>query len=160
LGNGLKIIIFEISAGMKKSIFLQKKKKSSGMQNVSFRNVDEFLEYLPEEERKIVDVLRQIIFSCIPHATEKLNYNVPFYKVNRNICFLWPASVLWGNTKTYKGVRMGFTSGYLLSDPYNYLVKGNRKQVYMHDFNSVMEIDVAILRNLIFEAELSDRKKP
>ena len=58
------------------------------MQNVNFADVEEFLAFLPEDELKIVERLRKIVFSCIPDCVEKLNYNVPFYKMHSNICFI------------------------------------------------------------------------
>jgi hypothetical protein len=70
------------------------------MQNVNFTNVDDFLEFLPEQELRIVEALRRTIFDCIPNVSEKLSYNVPFYKRKKGICFIWPASVLWGKKKT------------------------------------------------------------
>src|SRR5688572_22518649 len=99
-------------------------KPKQKMQNVSFSNVDEFLEFLPDDERKIVEVLRNLVFNCIPYCTEKLSYNVPFYRVNKNICFIWPASVQWGKTKSNNGVRLGFSNGYLMQDEIGYLDKG------------------------------------
>lgn len=130
--------------------------KGDKMQNVSFRNVDEFLDYLPENELKITEVLRELVFDCIPDVKEKLSYNVPFYKRHKSICFIWPASVLWGKTKTYSGVRFGFTNGYLLHDDTNYLNKDGRKQVYMKDFNNVLDIDTELMRSFLFESVLID----
>ena len=83
----------------------------------------------------------------------------PIIVVIRNICFIWPASVLWGNKKTYNGVRFGFTNGYLLTDPDNYLNKGDRKQVYWKDFINPSEIDPAILEPFLYEAVLIDDKE-
>ena len=135
-------------------------RNSVKMQEVDFQNVNEFLEFLPENELIIVETLRQIIYQCIPEATEKLNYNVPFFKRNKNFCFIWPASILWGKKKTYTGVRLGFTTGYLLKDRFQYLEKGNRKQVYMKDFQNVNEIDDEIIRELLFETvEVDDHFK-
>ena len=111
-----------------------KRSSKKKMQNVSFRNIDDFLEYLPDNELKIVSFLRRLVFDCMPMATEQLAFNVPYYTVNRNVCFIWPASVLWGKKQTYQGVRFGFTNGNLISDDINYLDKGNRKQVYWKDF--------------------------
>jgi len=133
-------------------------KPKSKMQNVSFRNLDEFLEFLPEDELKITSVLRKTIFDCIPEMTEKLSYNVPFYKRYKNICFIWPASVLWGAKKSYLGVRFGFSNGNLLSDNTGFLQRGNRKQVFWRDFKSVKEIDVALLKSFIFEAAIIDEQ--
>ncbi len=128
------------------------------MQNVSFNNIEEFLAYLPEDELKIVELLRKIVFSCTPDCTEKLSYNVPFYKKHTNICFIWPSSVTWGNNMKQRGVRFGFSNGYQLQDEINYLDKGDRKQVYWRDFYDVKDIDTDLLKAYIFEAALIDEK--
>ncbi len=129
------------------------------MQNVSFNSLEEFYDYLPDDEKKVLEFLRKIIYDCIPEITEKLSYNVPFFKRNSNICFLWPASVTWGGVKQI-GVRMGFTKGYLLTDEENYLDKGGRKNVYWKDFESIKEVDVDMIRALLFESlELDQLKK-
>lgn len=126
------------------------------MQEVNFCSIDEFLDNLPGHEIKIVERLRKIIFDCAPYITEKLSYNVPFYKINRGLFFIWPASVLWGKTKTYEGVRFGFQQGYLLTDEIDYLDKGDRKQVYYKDFKRLKDIDTELLKSYIFEALLAD----
>ena len=123
----------------------------SKMQNVSFKNVGEFLDFLPDEERGIVDYLQEIIIECIPECKEKLSYNVPYYSKHSRICFIWPASVPWGNVKM-NGVQLGFCKGYLLQDDINYLEKGNRKQVYSKVFFDIKEIDVDLLRVYLFDA--------
>ncbi len=128
------------------------------MQNVSFKNIEDFLEFIPEDELKMVELLRKIIGDCIPNITEKLSYNVPYYKLNKNICFIWPSSVMWGKKKTYKGVRFGFTNGYLLSDEISFLDKGDRKQVYWKDFENLNEIDVVLLKSYIFGAVEIDKQ--
>ena len=133
------------------------KKAKQNPHNVKFSSVDEFLDFLPVDELKVVEFLRRIVFNCIPDITEKLAYNVPYYKRNKNICFIWPASVLWGKKKTYEGVRFGFTSGYLLQDEMNYLDKGDRKQVYWKDFTEIKEIDVDLLKTYIFDAYIIDQ---
>ncbi len=128
------------------------------MQAVNFNSIDEFLDYLPADELKIVERLRKVIFDCVPHITEKLSYNVPFYKINKGMFFIWPASVLWGKTKSYEGVRFGFQQGYLLTDELNYLDKGERKQVYYKDYLTIKEIDADLLRTYIYEALLIDEQ--
>ncbi len=119
---------------------------------VKFRDIDEFLDYLPEEELRVVKVLRNLVLDCIPGCLEKLSYNVPYYSGNKQICFIWPASVLWGEKQTYEGVRFGFNQGYLMKDEINFLNKGDRKQVYWRDFKTVKEIDIDILKAYLFEA--------
>jgi hypothetical protein len=52
---------------------------------------------LPRDEQVLVKRLRALVTECIPHATEKAYYGLalPFYRRNRLICFIWPASVVW-----------------------------------------------------------------
>lgn len=125
------------------------------MQNVNFRNIEEFLEFLPGDELKIVELLRKIVFQCIPGVEEKISYNVPYYKRHSNICYIWPSSVLWGNVKL-TGVQFGFNKGYLMQDDIDWLEKGNRKQVFWKTFHSIKEIDIPLLKAYIFEAALVD----
>ena len=134
------------------------KKVKQKMQEVSFRSVDEFLEFLPEEELKITEELRKTVFECIPEVKEKLSYNVPFYRKYATICFIWPSSVLWGKKKTYEGVRLGFAKGHLMKDTSGYLDKGDRKQVYWRDFPTIKDIEYDLVRSFLFEAALLDNK--
>lgn len=122
-------------------------------QDVDFRNVEEFLEYLPQHEREVTDALRELVLGCIPRCSEKLSYNVPFYSRHSSICFIWPSSIPWGKLRQ-DGVRLGFNKGYLLSDELGYLDRGSRKQVFCKDFRTVEEIekDTDILKALLFEA--------
>ena len=127
------------------------------MQNVSFKNVDELLEFLPEDELRIVELLRKIVFSCIPDIEEKFSYNVPFYKRHSNICYIWPSSLQWGNVKL-TGVQFGFNKGYLMQDDIDWLEKGKRKQVFWKTFHSIKEIDIDLLKAYIYEAMLVDEE--
>jgi len=128
------------------------------MQNVSFKNLDDLFAFLPKDELKLLLHLRTIIFDCIPDCKEKLSYNVPYYKKNSNICFLWPASITWGNIKQKGTIRLGFTKGYLMRDEINFLEKGERKQVFWKDYNSISDIDIDLLKTYLFEAIEVDKK--
>src|SRR5829696_3835563 len=103
-------------------------------QDVDFRNVNDFLDYLPDKELGIVERLRELVFECIPDAKEKLAYNVPFYYRHSRICFIWPGIVQWGKTKK-AGVQFALCRGNLLADP-SYLDTGNRKEMYYKTFFS------------------------
>jgi hypothetical protein len=128
----------------------------SHIQNVSFKSLDEFWEFLPDDELRMAELLRQMVMASLPNCTEKLSYNVPYYKVHKNVCFIWPASIFWGAHKTFEGLRFGFCNGYLLHDESNYLDKGNRKQVYWKDFASIKDIDVDLLKSYLYEAAIID----
>ena len=126
-------------------------------QPFSFKTVGEFLASLPDDELRITEALREIIFECIPDIKEKLGYNVPFYTRYSRICFIWPGSVPWGKT-IKQGVELGFCKGNLLADP-SYLNIGNRKEVYIKTFYSLKEIDQDIIRQLLYEAAFIDEER-
>ena len=126
-------------------------------QNVSVKSVDELLDFLPDDEVKMLSLLRRLVLECIPNCTEKISYNVPFYRRSKAICFIWPSSVLWGKTISFSGVRFGFNYGYLMRDELNFLERGNRKQVFWKDFKTIKEIDTDLLKVYLFEADEIDR---
>ena len=131
---------------------------ANNYQGVDFKEIDELLEFLPDDERKIVNALRTIILQSIPNCQETLSYNVPFYSYHSRICFIWPPSVPWADVK-WPHVRLGFPKGYLLSDELDYLDKGNRKQVYYKDFKRVQDIDVDLLKSYLYEAAIVDEEQ-
>lgn len=124
-------------------------------QKIKFNNFDEFYDYIHLEEKEIVLFLRELIFEIIPDIKEKLSYNVPFYSRNKAICYIWPCSIPWGKV-TRTGVSFSLSKGYLLNDKYNYLDKGNRKQIYSRHFHSFQDIDVKIVKDFLFEALIVD----
>ena len=126
-------------------------KEKKKMQPVDFRNMNEFLGYLPENQFVIVEKLRELVLEYLPEAEEYLSFNVPFYRRFKSICFIWPGAVAWGS-KTWDGVEFGFSYGNLLKDDYNYLDKGARKQVYTKKFYRLEDINEDILRAYLLEA--------
>jgi len=83
-------------------------------QKIKFENIADFLDSLPEDELRIVEMLSALIVECIPGCKEKSGYNVPFYYRHSRIVFIWPASVPWGAID--KGVALGFCRGTQLFD--------------------------------------------
>ena len=127
-------------------------------QHFKFNSFEEFLEYLPASEKKIVFELQGLIEDCMPNAKRKLSYNVPFYSLKNRVCFIWPSSVPWGKVKL-EGVQLGFCQGYLLQDPDEFLERGERKQVYSKTYFKISEIekDRELIRHFLFEAVEVDR---
>lgn len=123
----------------------------SRFQPVNFKDVEDLLLYIPKDELNIVNGLREAILDLIPGCTEKLAYNVPFYYRNTRICFIWPASVPWGNVPL-NGVQLGFCYGYLMNNGFEWLEKGNRKQVYSKTFYSIKDIDFEMVKIHLTEA--------
>lgn len=115
----------------------------------------EFWEYLPDDEREIVDVLRQIVLENLPaHTIEKFAWNVPCYYGRRQICIIWPASVPRGGIK--RGVLLGFSQGHRLPDVHNYLTHGTNKVIFYKIYRSVDEIDERAIVSLLREAVTLD----
>lgn len=129
----------------------------SYQEGIKFHSIVEFWDYLPENERVIVDVLRQIVLAHLPETVrEKLVYNVPYYYGNKRICMIWPASVPWGGIRS--GVLLGFSQGFRLQDPDGYLGHGTNKRVYYKIFHSAEEIDEPAIAGLLREAADLDSK--
>ncbi|HEY0668141.1 MAG TPA: DUF1801 domain-containing protein [Sphingobacteriaceae bacterium] len=118
---------------------------------MKIKSLLELFEVLPENERIIVDVLRQIIIENLPaDHKEKISYNVPFFYRRRGICIIWPATIPRGGIKS--GVLLGFWHGNKLNDPDHYLVHGTNKQVFYRIYNSPEDIDEKAIKKLLIEA--------
>ena len=129
------------------------------MQNVDtlkIKSLVQLFEILPENERIIVDVLRQIITENLPsYCKEKISYNVPFFYGKKGICIVWPATIPRGGIR--EGVLLGFWYGNKLNDVDNYLTHGTNKQVFYKIFKSAEEIDEAPIVKLLKEAVRVDK---
>lgn len=123
-------------------------------QPIDFQDLDDLFAFLPDDELEIVQALRQLVYECIPEVKEKLSYNVPFFRLKKNLCFIWPGSVPWG--KTFEGVQFGFIRGHQMLNEDGYLAAGKRKYVRIRTFNSIKEIDFDKLRGLLYEASFID----
>ena len=125
------------------------------------RSLLHLFEILPENERIIVDVLRQIILENLPaYCREKISYNVPFFYGNKGICIIWPSAIPRGGIK--EGVLLGFWYGNKLNDADNYLTHGSNKQIFYKIFKSAEDIDEEAIVKLLKEAiridEMSGKK--
>ncbi len=128
--------------------------------NKQYRNkitsLVQLFDRLPENERIIVDVLRQIISENLPnYCKEKLAFNVPYFYGNRGICIIWPASIPRGGIK--QGVLLGFWRGNKLNDEDRYLTHGTNKKVFYKIYKHADEIDEPAIVKLLKEAVEIDR---
>ncbi len=118
---------------------------------MKIRSVAELYLILPEEEKIIVDVLRQIILEMLPsNCGEKISYNVPFFYGNKGICIVWPATVPRGGIKS--GVLLGFWYGNKLKDEDGFLTRGTNKQIFYKIYQRAEEIDDKPIKKLLKEA--------
>ena len=119
--------------------------------NKKLTSLVQFFELLPEDERIIVDVLRQIISENLPgYCKEKLAFNVPYFYGKRGICIIWPAAIPRGGIK--QGVLLGFWQGNKLKDEDGYLTRGTNKKVFYKIYTHIEEIDEPAIVKLLKEA--------
>ncbi|MGE5108968.1 MAG: DUF1801 domain-containing protein [Sphingobacteriales bacterium] len=118
---------------------------------VKIKSLVQLYDLLPENERIITDVLRQIVKETLPaYCKEKISYNVPFFYGNKGICIIWPATIPRGGIK--KGVLLGFWYGYKLNDRDNYLTHGTNKQIFYKIYTDPEEINEKAIIKLLKEA--------
>ena len=111
---------------------------------------------LPESERVIVDVLRQIIIENLPtYCREKISFNVPFFYGKNGICIIWPSTVPRGGIT--EGVLLGFWQGNKLNDVDHYLTHGTNRKVFYKIYKSHEEINEAAIAKLLKEAVRVDQ---
>lgn len=111
----------------------------------------QLIETLPENERIITDVLRQIILENFPaHCKEKISFGVPYFYGNKGICIVWPATIPRGGIKA--GVLLGFWYGNRLKDRDRYLTHGTNKQIFYKIYKEPEEIDDRKIIRLLDEA--------
>jgi Domain of unknown function (DU1801) len=118
---------------------------------IKIKSFLQLYEVLPENERIIADVLRQIIIEHLPAGCkEKISYNVPFFYGKKGICIIWPATIPRGGIR--EGVLLGFWYGNRLNDTDNYLTHGSNKQIFYKIYKSAEEIDENAIVKLLKEA--------
>jgi hypothetical protein len=118
---------------------------------MKIRNLVDLYALLPENERIIVDVLREIVIETLPdYCQEKISYNVPFFYGNKGICIIWPSTVPRGGIK--KGVLLGFWHGHKLIDQDGFLTHGTNRQIFYKIYQSFEEIDDKPIKKLLKEA--------
>lgn len=116
--------------------------------------IDEFIDNLPTEEKKIARRLRMIILNTDPKIREQFSYKVPYFFRKRRVCYIWPASSAYGPKDAR--VILGFCYGNMLSNDMGYLLAEGRKQVYLIKYNDQKEVDEKIIGPILHEACIVD----
>ncbi len=112
-------------------------------------------ELLPDDERMLVDILRQLLKDTLPsYCREKISYNVPFFYGNKSICLIWPSAVPRGGIK--KGVMLAFWYGNRMKDEDNYLTHGSNKQIFYKIYYKPEDIDIKAVVKLLRRAAALD----
>ena len=125
------------------------------MNLIKINSISQLYDFLSEEERVIVDVLRQIVKEHLPgYCKEKISYNVPYFYGKKGICIIWPSSIPRGGIK--EGVLLGFWHGNKLNDNDNYLTRGTNKKIFYKIYKSANEINSDAIIKLLKEAAIYD----
>ena len=127
------------------------------MSSLKIKSLLQLYELLPEQERIIVDVLRQTITGNLAsYCKEKISCNVPFFYGKKGICIVWPSTVPRGGIK--KGVLLGFWYGNKLNDVNGYLTHGTNKQIFYKIYHTVEEVNEEEITLLLQEAVKLDQQ--
>ena len=126
---------------------------------IKFQSYIEFWQHLPNNERIIVDTLREIILKTLsPIYKEKISFNVPYFYNKKGICLIWPSTVPRGGIKS--GVLLGFWYGNKLNDVDSYLTHGTNKQLFYKIYHSIEELnEIAIIKLLKDAIEIDNKFK-
>ena len=112
--------------------------------------INSFISTLPEEEKKMTLRLREIILETNPSFEEKFAYGVPYYYLNKRVCFVWPTSVPRSGFKS--GVIFGISNGVILKKKFDIISCGSCKVIGWIQYQNLKEIKPRIVKEILTEA--------
>jgi uncharacterized protein len=66
------------------------------------KNIDSYIEALPDTKREIAEALRELIFAVVPHVEERYSYKIPMYHYFGMFCYM---------NEVKQGIDLGFMRG-------------------------------------------------
>ena len=112
--------------------------------------VTKFIENLPGEEKKMMILLRDVILEINPAFEEKFAFGVPYYYLNKRVCFIWPTSI--PRSGLQEGVIFGLCNGVILKKKFDIISCGSNKVVGWIQYYSAKEIKPQIIKDILTEA--------
>ena len=97
--------------------------------------VSDYISSAPEEQKKIMEVLRQLVHESVPNATENFKWSRPVFSAAKDFAYLKTA-------KSY--VTLGFFSFDKLEDKNN-LLEGTGKDMRHIKIRKAVDIDKGLL---------------
>jgi hypothetical protein len=116
------------------------------------KSIEDFICSLPKNEKNITIRLREIILETNPSFAEKFAYGVPYYYLNKRVCFVWPASVPRSGFKS--GVILGISNGVILKKKFDVISCGSCKVIGWIQYHSLKEIKPKIIKEILAEATI------
>lgn len=101
------------------------------------KQVTEFIEKAPEEQKKIMESIRTLIHDSVPNTTEEFKWSRPVFKADKDFAYLKTA-------KAY--VTLGFFNFQKLNDPKS-LLEGTGKDMRHIKLKSTSDIDKELLKD-------------
>ncbi len=114
------------------------------------KTINSFISTLPEEEKKMTLRLREIILETNPSFEEKFAYGVPYYYLNKRVCFVWPTFVPRSGFKS--GVIFGISNGVILKKKFDIISCGSCKVIGWIQYHKLKEIKPRIVKEILTEA--------
>jgi hypothetical protein len=111
---------------------------------MSAKSLPEFYAGLSDHQRAIAERLRELILSAHPGISEKLNWGVPCFRLNKWFIYL--------NGLKGDAIDLCFMQGFQLTDEAGLLEGRGRKMVRSIKISSLAGIQTDVLLTLIFEA--------
>lgn len=112
--------------------------------------IKKFIGLLPEAEKEMTVRLREIILETNPAFEEKFAYGVPYYYINKRVCFIWPTTIPRSGFRT--GVILGFCNGVILKKKFDIISCGSNKVVGWIQYHNIKEIKPKIIKEILAEA--------
>ena len=110
--------------------------------------VESYIENQNEPMREMMDILRYIILSANTDMKEKISYGIPFFYMQKNICYL---------NQTKYGLDLGIVKGIGINRNFPGLELKDRKQVKTIRFQKLDDIDFELIHQILDEAIKLDR---
>lgn len=114
------------------------------------KSIEEFISSLPENQKDITIRLKEIILETNPSFEEKFAYGVPYYYLNKRVCFVWPTFILRSGFKS--GVIFGISNGVMLKKKFDIISCGSCKVIGWIQYNTLKEVKPKIIKDILAEA--------
>ncbi len=109
------------------------------------RDVDEYIDALPEKEQRIAKTIRAMLLDLVPGIQEKISFKIPFYHYFGMFCYI---------NKIENGIDFGLCRGIDLAYAFPALEIKNRAIVATVSLYEMADIEIKEIRSIITAAAL------
>jgi len=113
-------------------------------------SIKKFITTLPQDQKEMFIMLREIVLGTYPAFEEKFGFGVPYYYIKKKVCFIWPTAI--PRSGLNGGVLLGFCNGVILKKKFDIISCGSNKVVGWIQYHHMKEIKVRIIKEILVEA--------